>query len=58
LNAEVVVLFYGGGLCARLGKEQARYVREGELLDAAEWQKRPLAIKLAENLARLLSPLL
>ena len=58
LNAEIVVLFYGGGLCNRLGEEQARYLRDGELLDAAEWQKRPLAMKIAENLARLLSPLL
>jgi cardiolipin synthase A/B len=58
LNAEVVVLFYGGGLCARLHEEQARYLAEGEILELTTWQARPWIVKLAENLARLLSPLL
>lgn len=58
LNAEIVVLFYDRGVCARLAEEQARYLREGELLDPATWPQRPLRRKVAENLARLLSPLL
>jgi cardiolipin synthase len=58
LNAEIVVLFYGGGLCKRLGEEQARYLAEGEVLELPKWQSRPLVLKVAENLARLLSPLL
>ncbi len=58
LNAEIVVLFYDRGVCARLAEEQARYQREGEMLDPATWRQRPLRRKVAENLARLLSPLL
>jgi len=58
LNAEVVVLFYDARVCARVAEEQARYLRDGEMLNLDEWRKRPAAIKVAENLARLLSPLL
>jgi cardiolipin synthase len=58
LNAEIVVLLYDQGVCARLAEEQARYLRDGEFLDTATWPKRPLRRKVAENLARLLSPLL
>ncbi len=58
LNAEIVVLLYDRGVCARLAEEQARYLREGEFIDPATWRKRPLRRKVAENLARLLSPLL
>jgi cardiolipin synthase len=58
LNAEIVVLLYDRGVCERLAEEQARYLREGELIDPATWQQRPLRRKVAENLARLMSPLL
>jgi cardiolipin synthase len=58
LNAEVVVLLYDQGVCATLGREQARYLRDGEMLELQRWQERRLGIKVAENLARLLSPLL
>ncbi len=58
LNAEIVVLLYDRGVCARLAEEQARYLREGELIDPATWPRRPLRRKVAENLARLMSPLL
>jgi len=58
LNAEIVVLLYDRGVCARLAVEQARYMRDGEFLDAATWAKRPLHRKVSENLARLLGPLL
>ena len=58
LNAEIVVLLYDRGVCARMAEEQARYLRDGEFLDPAIWRQRPLRRKVAENLARLLSPLL
>jgi hypothetical protein len=35
-----------------------RYLREGEIIDPAAWRQRPLRRKVAENLARLMSPLL
>lgn len=58
LNAEIVVLLYDARVCARLGEEQARYLLEGEMLDLPTWRERAPPIKVAENLARLLSPLL
>src|SRR5947207_2233097 len=58
LNAEIVVLLYDAQICALVGKEQARYLRDGEMLSLEAWQKRRPLIKVAENLARLLSPLL
>ncbi len=58
LNAEIVVLLYDHATCARLGDEQQRYLREGRILTLAEWRQRPLPIKVIENLARMLSPLL
>ena len=58
LNAEIVVLLYDSGVCARLSVEQERYLRDGEFLKLETWQARPLRRKVAENLARLFSPLL
>jgi cardiolipin synthase len=58
LNAEVVVLLYDSRVCERLAVEQERYLREGEMLELESWRKRPYAVKVGENLARLLSPLL
>jgi cardiolipin synthase len=58
LNAEVVVLVYDGRACAAVAREQMRYIGDGEMIDPDAWRQRPLPIKVAENLARLLSPLL
>jgi cardiolipin synthase len=58
LNAEIVVLLYDAGVCASLAREQARYLRDGQMLDPASWSKRQAVLKVAENLARLLGPLL
>jgi cardiolipin synthase len=58
LNAEIVVLLYDAGVCASLAREQARYLRDGQMLDPAGWSKRQAVVKVAENLARLLGPLL
>ena len=58
LNAEIVVLLYDRGACERLGVEQERYLRDGEMLTLAGWRQRPPPFKVIENLARMLSPLL
>ena len=58
LNAEVVVLLYDARVCARVAAEQSRYIRDGEMLSLETWRRRPPVVKIAENLARLLSPLL
>ncbi len=58
LNAEIVVLFYDADLCARLSEEHSRYLRDGAMLDLDAWRRRPGPVKVAENLARLLGPLL
>jgi cardiolipin synthase len=58
LNAEIVVLTYDARVCAGVAQEQARYLRHGEMLSLETWRERSPFIKVAENLARLLSPLL
>jgi cardiolipin synthase len=58
LNAEVVVLIYDTRACKRLAIEQERYLRDGEMLSPEGWRGRNPAVKVVENLARLLSPLL
>ena len=58
LNAEVVVLLYDSRVCDRLAVEQERYLRDGEMLELESWRSRSPVVKVAENLARLLSPLL
>jgi cardiolipin synthase len=58
LNAEIVVLIYDTGVCKRIALEQERYLHDGEMLELERWRDREPAVKVAENLARLLSPLL
>jgi cardiolipin synthase len=58
LNAEIVVLIYDTSVCKRLAVEQERYLRDGEMLEIDRWRQRQQVVKVAENLARLLSPLL
>src|SRR5262249_50006280 len=58
LNAEVMLMIYDSGLVARLAAEQERYFANSRLLTLAAWGQRPFRSKLAQNLARLLSPLL
>ena len=58
LNAEIVVLLYDSRVCNRLAVEQERYLRDGEMLELESWRRRSPIVKVAENLARLLSPLL
>jgi cardiolipin synthase len=58
LNAEVMLTIYDTRVVARLAAEQKRYYANSRLLTHAEWRQRPFRSKLAEHLARLLSPLL
>ena len=58
LNEEVSLLVYDAELAARLRREQERYVEGAEWLTKAAWSQRSRTRRLAQNLARLMSPLL
>jgi cardiolipin synthase len=58
LNAEIMLLIYDAEVTARLAAEQARYFADSRLLALTTWRKRPFVSKMAQNLTRLLSPLL
>jgi cardiolipin synthase len=58
LNAEVLLMVYDRGVAARLAAEQARYFADSTLLTLEAWERRSFGGKVAQNLARLLSPLL
>ncbi len=58
LNAEIVLLAYDRGVCARIAEVQDRYFRDGEWLEAAAWGAQPLHRQVGWNLARLFAPLL
>lgn len=57
LNAELMLMIYDCGLVARLWKEQERYFANCQLLTLEAWRQRSFGTKLAQNMARLLSPL-
>jgi cardiolipin synthase len=58
LNAEVMLVIYDAGTATGLLAEQERYLAGSRALTLAEWERRPFGAKVAENLCRLLSPLL
>ncbi|MBA3895986.1 MAG: cardiolipin synthase [Sphingomonadaceae bacterium] len=58
LNDEVSVLLQDPISVAALEEIQRRYIANSDLLDLAQWRDRSWLGKLAENLARLVSPLL
>ncbi len=58
LNAEVTLVVYSQGFVAELARLHRIYEVESEKLDPSIWQARPQTIKIGENLARLVSPLL
>ena len=58
LNAELMLMIYDSELTARLAVEQKRYFGNSRLLTLADWQQRSFSSRFAQNLARLLSPLL
>jgi cardiolipin synthase len=58
LNAEVSLIFYDNNITARLRDEQERYFANSDLLTLSLWRDRFVGIKVCENLARMMSPLL
>jgi cardiolipin synthase len=58
LNAEVMLMIYDKGVLGELALEQKRYYANTRLLPLEEWEQRDFGRKVAQNLARLLSPLL
>lgn len=58
LNAEVMLMIYDTEVTAELWAEQQRYFQNSRLLTAESWARRSFAKKVAQNLARLMSPLL
>jgi cardiolipin synthase len=58
LNAEVSLIVYDRAVVAALARIQDRYTANSDLLVAEEWERRPLAAKVAQNIARLADSLL
>lgn len=58
LNAEVTLLVYDPAVVGELVRVQERYFRDSDLLDAREWNDRPLVTKVLQNVARLADSLL
>lgn len=58
LNAEVSLIVFDKTVVAQLKHQQSRYFVSSNALSLREWERRPIANKVAENLARLASPLL
>jgi len=58
LNSEVSLVCYDAAVTAELRAVQEGYFAESDLLDYEGWVRRPFAVRLSENLARLVSPLL
>lgn len=59
LNAEVSLIAFDKSVVKQLRQEQVHhYFASSRALSLIEWDKRPLIHKVAENLARLASPLL
>ena len=58
LNAEVTLIAYDPSVTADLWLEQQRCIASSDHPTAERWGKRPLIVKLGENIARMLGPLL
>lgn len=58
LNEEVSLLLLDSASVAKLESIQRGYIQESEQLRPETWSKRSRAVMVAENLARLVSPLL
>jgi cardiolipin synthase A/B len=58
LNAELMLMIYDPGVVSQLAAEQERYFANSRLLTRVTWEQRSFGSKLAQNLARLFSPLL
>jgi cardiolipin synthase len=58
LNFEATLFVYDAPFAAELRKLQAGYVARSRRLDAGEWRKRSVWVRLRDNSAQLLGPLL
>jgi len=58
LNSELSLLVYDPKIVGAIRDLQERYFRESRLVTAAAWRRRPLSIKVAQNMARLADSLL
>ena len=58
LNAEVTLLCYDKDVTTRLHAVQESYFQLCQPLDLEHWRRRPVAVRLVQNVARLFSPLL
>lgn len=59
LNAEINILVYDEVVVAELGRVQARYFADSELLSVESWrQQRPFGVRTLQNIARLADSLL
>jgi cardiolipin synthase len=58
LNAEISLLFYDDDVTRRLHAEEEGYLRYCDELTAETWHRRPFVVKVAQRIARLMSPLL
>ena len=58
LNAEASLIIYDAEVTAKLRDEQDRNLADSDRLIPAQWARRPFPLKIVENVARLLSPLL
>ena len=58
LNSEVSLVLFDEKLTAQLWREQTGYFMGSEILSVERWKRRPIAWKITENIARLLTPLL
>ena len=58
LNSEIMVIFYDSEIASRLHEEQKRYFANSDRLVPSVWRQRSWPVQIAENLARMLGPLL
>jgi cardiolipin synthase len=58
LNAEISLVVFDPVVVAELARVQAHYFADSDLLESAEWNRRPLISKVAQNVARLADSLL
>lgn len=58
LNAEVTLIVYDRSVTADLWREQQRCIASSDHLTAERWDRRSLVMKLGENIARMVGPLL
>ncbi len=58
INFELNMLLYGPAVTRRLRAQQLEYLADAIELDSTKWQQRSGTVKLIDNIARLMSPLL